>query len=78
MNTYGTPDRPPRPARQTGGYGGAHGHSWTMMVCCIPMLLVAVFMIATGAAGGGPLFVAMGCALMIVDMDHGGRPDKRR
>jgi hypothetical protein len=48
-----------------------------MVACCIPMLVIAVLLVATGAASPGFLVVALGCtammALMMRGMDHGGR-----
>ncbi|MEK7425090.1 MAG: hypothetical protein AAB131_14765 [Actinomycetota bacterium] len=55
----------------------SHGHGWMMVACCIPMLVIAVLLVATGAASPGFLVVALGCtammALMMRGMDHGGR-----
>ena len=51
------------------------GHSWVMIACCIPMLVIAIVLVATGVAGPGFLLVAVGCtvmmALMMAGMDHG-------
>lgn len=52
------------------------GHSWAMIACCIPMLLIAVALVATGAAPPGLVFGAIACtlmmALMMRGMDHEG------
>ena len=47
-----------------------------MVVCCIPMLAVAIGLVAAGVVSAGFLLVALGCtammALMMRCMDHGG------
>src|SRR5262249_59341109 len=52
------------------------GHGWMMIVCCIPMLVIAVALVATGVANGGFLVASLGCAammaLMMRGMGHGG------
>jgi hypothetical protein len=64
-----------------GGRSGHGGHGWMMIACCIPMLVIAVVLIATGAASPGFLAVAIGCtlmmAMMMAGMSHGGRDDRR-
>ena len=51
------------------------GHGWMMIACCIPMLLIAVVLVATGVASVGFLFVAVMCtammAMMMRGMNHG-------
>lgn len=54
---------------------GRHGmHGWLMMVCCIPMVLIAVALVLTGVASPGFLLTAFVCvammALMMRAMDH--------
>ena len=46
--------------------GGPHGR-WLMIACCIPMLVIAVVIAASGA-GFAFLGVAVGCTLMMVLM----------
>ena len=50
------------------------GHSWMMIACCIPMLAIAVFLVATGVVGVGFILVAFLCvgmmALMMRGMGH--------
>lgn len=63
-------------AAKTKGHGG---HSrWMMVACCVPMLLIAVAIVASGA-GWGFLIVAATCtammALMMGGMSHGIRDD---
>ena len=52
-----------------------HGHGWMMIACCIPMLVIALVLVATGAASPGFLFIAIGCtimmAIMMTGMSHG-------
>ena len=47
------------------------GHGVMMMACCIPMLVVAVILVATGAASPGFLVVAIGCTVMMALMMGG-------
>ena len=43
-----------------------HGrHGWLMMLCCIPMLVIAVVLVATGVAGAGFVFAAVMCTAMM-------------
>jgi hypothetical protein len=65
------------------GQGAGHGHGghgWMMIACCIPMLVIAGVLVATGAASPGFLVVAVGCtlmmALMMRGMGHGGDDDR--
>lgn len=50
-------------------------HGWMMMICCIPMLVIAVALVATGTVGAGFLLTALLCtavmALMMGGMNHG-------
>lgn len=49
--------------------GGGHGsHGWMMLICCIPMLLIAVGLLVTGVAGAGILVPAILCTLMMALM----------
>lgn len=64
-----------------GHVGPHHGeHGWMMIVCCIPMLIIAVVLVATGVAAGF-LFAALACTAMMAAMMagmHGGGHDDRR
>ena len=49
------------------GKHGGHGR-WMMIACCIPMLVIAVALVATGVAGVGFIFAAVMCTLMMAMM----------
>ena len=58
------------------GHGTGHGkHGWMMIACCIPMLVIAIALVATGVVGVGFIFIALICtvmmALMMRGMSHG-------
>ena len=60
---------PPTPTPQPDEHrAGGHGHSWMMIACCIPMILIAVVLVATGIASPGFLFVGFGCLAMMAAM----------
>jgi hypothetical protein len=65
--------QPGAPAQSQARHGG---HGWMMIACCIPMLMIAIALVATGTASPGFLAVAVGCtlmmALMMRGMGHGG------
>lgn len=44
------------------------GHGLMMMICCIPMILIAVLLVASGIAGSGALLWALGCVAMMAVM----------
>ena len=44
------------------------GHSWMMIACCIPMIAIALALVATGAVGPGFLLVAVMCTAMMAFM----------
>lgn len=52
-----------------------------MLICCIPMIVIAVALVAVGAVGPGFLFAALLCtammALMMRGMNHLSGPDER-
>ena len=58
------------------GGEGRGGHSWMMIACCIPMIVIAVALVATGVVSPGFLLFAVLCtammALMMRGMDHDG------
>jgi hypothetical protein len=49
-----------------------------MMICCVPMIIIAVALVATGVAGSGAIVAALLCTAMMADMmfampgGHGG------
>lgn len=48
-------------------HGGGHSH-WMMVACCVPMIVIAIALVATGVVGAGFLLVAVGCLLMMALM----------
>ena len=57
------------PQREEHGQRRAHiGHGLMMIVCCIPMLLIAVVLAATGVAGAGYIGAAVLCTTMMAMM----------
>ena len=63
----------PKPGAD-GGHLGSHG--WVMMLCCVPMVVIAVALVATGVVSAGFLFTAVLCvgmmAVMMRGMNHTG------
>ncbi len=55
----------------TAGHGAHGGHGWMMIACCIPMLVIAVVLVATGVVGYGFIFAALMCAVMMAVMMRG-------
>lgn len=53
------------PAQQQ---GHGRGHGLMMLACCVPMLLIAFALVATGAAGAGAIFYALLCTAMMAAM----------
>lgn len=52
------------------------GHGWMMILCCIPMLVIAAVLLAAGVVSVGFLIFAVVCtammAVMMRGMSHGG------
>ena len=67
-------DSRPSPA-MTGHHGG---HHWMMIACCIPMILIAVALVATGVASPGFLVVALLCVGMMSAMMWGMGADEHQ
>lgn len=44
---------------------GGLRHGLTMIACCIPMLAIAVLLVATGVLGPGVIVAALVCTLMM-------------
>lgn len=60
MSQLETPER--------GGHshrGGHMGHGLMMIVCCIPMLVIAIVLVATGVASASFVFAAIACMVMM-------------
>ena len=66
-----TRDNEPTRRDDQGGHVGHGGHSWMMIACCIPMLIIAIVLVATGVAGAGFIFVALMCTAMMWMMMRG-------
>lgn len=47
------------------------GHDWMMIACCIPMLVIAGVLVATGVAGAGVILGAVMCTAMMWIMMRG-------
>ena len=62
---------PRTPASAQNPHRGHGGHGWMMIACCIPMLVIAVVLVATGVASAGFLAIAVGCTLMMALMMRG-------
>ena len=60
---------PNRPAPSGGG--GHGGHGWMMIACCIPMIIIAVVLVATGVIGVGWILVSFACLAMMAVMMRG-------
>lgn len=61
------PDRYP-----AGADHGGHGrHRLMMIACCVPMLVLAVALVATGVVGPTFLIVALACTAVMVLMMRG-------
>ncbi len=67
MTTQHDP-RGPSPGQDQPGPGG---HGWMMIACCIPMLVIAVVLVATGVVSVRFLAVAIGCTFMMALMMRG-------
>ena len=49
-------------------HAGHSGHGWMMMICCIPMLVIAIALVATGVASASFIFAAVMCTAMMFMM----------
>ncbi|HJS92628.1 MAG TPA: hypothetical protein VJ741_00090 [Solirubrobacteraceae bacterium] len=47
------------------------GHRWMMIACCIPMIAIAIGLVATGVVGVGFIFIALACTAMMAMMHRG-------
>ena len=79
---HSTTDTPPVAHEPDTGHGGHSGHGLMMMVCCIPMLVIAGLLVLTGVAGSGIILTALLCTAMMAAMmfampgGHGGHGHK--
>ena len=78
VNVYGNHEGEPRPhpdapPGRIGSPGrGAHvGHGWMMIACCIPMLVIAVALVAAGVVSTSFLIFAVACTAMMALMMRG-------
>jgi hypothetical protein len=55
-------------APQVHDHGGHAGHNWMMLACCVPMLVIAVALVAFGTADAGIILLAIGCTLLMALM----------
>ena len=62
---------PPSPSEEHVDHSGGRGHSWMMIACCIPMLVIALVLVATGVVGVGFLLIAVACTVMMALMMGG-------
>lgn len=46
-------------------HSGHGGHHWMMIACCIPMLIIAVALVAAGVVSPAFIFVALMCTAMM-------------
>ena len=60
MNQLETPQR-----EEHGHPGGQMGHGLLMIACCIPLLVIAIALVATGVASASFLFAAIACTAMM-------------
>ena len=58
------------PVAEHGDQHSGHGH-WMMIACCIPMLAIAIVLVATGVAGASLIFAAIMCTAMMAMMMRG-------
>ncbi len=61
-------DHTPTNAPEQHEMGGHGGHSWMMIACCIPMMLIAVVLVATGVVSPVLLVYAVACLGMMLVM----------
>lgn len=50
---------------------GGGGHGWMMIACCVPMLIIAGALVATGVVSGVFLLYAIACTAMMAMMMKG-------
>lgn len=64
-----SPSLPPQNDHEPAGHQGhGRGHGLMMLACCVPMLLIAFALVASGTAGAGAIFFALLCTAMMAAM----------
>ena len=78
MTPHARGTRPPGPSERPSPspddvHGGGHGkgHGWMMIACCIPMLVIAVALVAAGVVSTSFLVFAVACTAMMALMMRG-------
>ena len=61
LSRHQTPTGEPKPA-------GRWGHHLVMLICCIPMLVLVLVLVASGTAGSGAIVFAILCVGMMAAM----------
>ncbi|ATQ29565.1 membrane protein [Rhodococcus ruber Chol-4] len=56
------------PPTEPAGTGGRIRHRWMMLVCCVPMLIIAGVLVVTGNVSVGGLVFAVVCVAMMAMM----------
>lgn len=62
----------PTPGRHRHG-----GHGWMMILCCVPMLAIALALVLTGVVPVGFVIAAVACTAMMAVMMVGVGGDRR-
>lgn len=57
-------EKAPQTDHPEGGRDGGHGH-WLMLACCVPLVAIAVVLVATGVVSAGLLVAALACMAMM-------------
>ncbi len=47
------------------------GHGWMMVACCVPMLVIAIALVAAGAVSASWMIAARACTAMMALMMRG-------
>lgn len=54
----------PQADHPDGGDRGGHKH-WLMLACCVPVVVIAIALVATGVVSAGLLVAAVACMAMM-------------
>ncbi len=78
MTQHGGETQPPSPTEHPShslddvhGKGHGKGRGWMMIACCIPMLVIAVALVAAGVVSTSFLVFAVACTAMMALMMRG-------